>query len=389
MSLLLDSLFNSMAFGHFIVDTLNGQRAVLLTFWSKQTGMSNSTLGLVSMIYVWVASLSQPVFGWLTDRFGKIRLMAAGGILWMCSFFALALFLPVFWAIPCLILASLGSASFHPVATMQVTLRGRSKLNQRETTAASWFFLFGQFGYFFGPIVGGPLLQIYGPSGLLILTAPAVLIGLNAAWQLRRAPIAAIPPQKTEIDNRPALVPGKWFIVGLAVVAALQAWAQQNMTTFVPKYLSDLGQTPAVYGLVSGLFMGGSGIGNVLGGTLADRFGKQRVAMTFLALASIPLFLISQVGWSAWLYILVPLGGMFTGAVHSIIVVLAQRTIRSGMALASGLILGFMFSAGALGTMLSGLLADRVGFPPLFQMTAGLVILASMVTLFLREQPVR
>ncbi len=389
MSLLLDALFNSMAFGHMIVDTLNGQRAVLLTYWSKETGMSNANLALVSMIYVWVASLSQPVFGWLTDRFGKLRLMAGGGILWMSAFFALALFLPVAWAIPCLVLASLGSACFHPVATMQATLRGRSRPGHRETSATSWFFLFGQFGYFFGPIAGGPLLQVYGPPGLLILTAPAVLIGLNAAWQLRRAPAVPRPVAAPASAPAPAGSSAIWFIIPLAIVAALQAWAQQNVTTFMPKYLSDMGQTPAVYGLISGLFMGGSGIGNVLGGTLADRFGKQRVARIFLALASLPLLFISLVGWSGWLYLLVPLAGMFTGAVHSIIVVLAQRTIRSGMALASGLILGFMFSAGALGTLLSGPLADRLGFPPLFQMTAGLVLLASLVTLFLREQKVQ
>jgi len=385
MSLLLDALFNSVALGHLIVDILNGQRSVLLTYWSKELGLSNTTLALVTTIYIWVASLSQPVFGWITDRFGKSRLMAAGGILWLCSLFALALFLPVHFAIPSLILARLGSAAFHPAGVMQATLRGQTRLERRETTAASWFFLFGQFGYFFGPIVGGPLLTLFGPTGLLILAVLALPIGLNAGWQLRKTAGVAISTSKGGAARASRPVAAKGFLIALALIAALQAWAQQNMITFVPKYLSDMGKTAAVYGLVAGLFMGGSAIGNVIGGNLADRFSKQRVAMGMLALASIPLFLVSIVGGSPWLYLLVPLSGLFTGAVHSIIVVLAQRTIRGGMALASGLTLGFMFSAGALGTLLSGPLADRWGFPPVFQMTAGLVILASLVTLFLRE----
>jgi FSR family fosmidomycin resistance protein-like MFS transporter len=157
------------------------------------------------------------------------------------------------------------------------------------------------------------------------------------------------------------------------------------MMTFLPKYLKDLGQAPALYGLIAGLFMGGSALGNVFGGQLADRFGKQRVAGIMLALASIPLFLISRVGWSPWLYMLVPLSGMLTGSVHSIVVVIAQGFIKGGMALASGLILGIMFSAGAFGTLLSGPLADSSGFPLVFQMTAGLVLLASLVTLRLKE----
>lgn len=385
MSLLLDALFNSVAYGHFIVDALNGQRSVLLTYWSQQTGMTNTTLALVTTIYVWVASLSQPIFGWISDRFGKSRLLAAGGILWLTAFFSLALSLPVEWAIPCLILASLGSAAFHPVGTMQATLRGKTLLAGRETTSTSWFFLFGQFGYFMGPIVGGPLLQEFGPAGLLLLAAPALVIGLNASWRLR-SPLTA-PRQVDEGTVRGSgREVGRWFIIALVVVAALQSWTQQNMNTFLPKYLSDLGQAPAVYGLMTGLFMGGSAIGNVLGGNLADRFGRQRVAFIALALAGFPLFLISLVGWSPWLYLLVPLSGALTGAVHSIIVVLAQRVVRGGMALASGLTLGFMFSAGALGTLLSGPLADRWGFSPVFQMTAGLALIASLAALVLREK---
>ena len=388
MPLLLDAIFNSVATGHFIVDLLNGQRAILLTYWSHQTGMSNATLALVTTIYVWVASLSQPVFGWLADRFGISRQLAGGGILWLATFYSLALSLPVEWAIPCIILASLGSAAFHPVGTMQAALRGKTLLTGRETTSTSWFFFFGQFGYFLGPILGGPLLQQFGPTGLLVLAAPALFIGLNASWRLKK-PLA--PPRQAvneEVDYKSGNKFGMWFIVPLVIVAALQSWTQQNINTFLPKYLSDLGQAPVVYGLMTGLFMGGSGIGNVLGGNLADRFGRKRVATIALALASIPLFLISLVGWSPWLYLLVPLSGALTGAVHSIIVVLAQHVVRGGMALASGLTLGFMFSAGALGTLLSGPLADKWGFLPLFQMTAGLAMIASLVALALKEKSI-
>jgi len=118
---------------------------------------------------------------------------------------------------------------------------------------------------------------------------------------------------------------------------------------------------------------------------MADHFGKRPVAGTMLALAGIPLFLISLVGWSPWLFLLVPLSGMFTGSVHSIIVVIAQGTIRGGMALASGLTLGIMFTAGSFGTLLSGPLADAWGFPLVFQLTAGLVLAASLATLRLKE----
>ncbi len=381
MPLLLDSLFSSIAFGHLMVDLLNGSRPVLLAYLSGPLGLTNANIGVISTLYIATASITQPVFGWLTDRFGP-RWLAAGGLLWMMVFFMLAMFLPGTEALIFLVIASLGSAALHPAGAMQATVRGRTHYAGRETTAASFFFMFGQVGLFMGPIITGPLLDRFGLPGLLIPAGLCLPVALNAGWQLRHTRPSHASENVQAVDKINHSI---WFIVTLTAVAVLQAWAQQNMVTFLPKYLSDLGQTPAIYGLIAGLFMGGSALGNVLGGQLADRFGKQRVAGTMLALAGVPLFLISLVGWSPWLYLLIPLSGMLTGSVHSIIVVIAQSVIRGGMALASGLTLGIMFTAGAFGTLLSGTLADIWGFPLVFQMTAGLVLAASLATLRLRE----
>ncbi len=381
MPLLFDSLFSSIALGHLMVDLLNGSRAVLLAYLSVPLGLSNTMLGLISTLYVWGGSLSQPLFGWLTDRLGP-RWIAAGGVLWIMIFFSSALLIPGRSALVFLVLASLGSAAFHPAGAMQATLRGRHHYAGRETTAASFFFMFGQLGLFLGPIIAGPLLDQFGPAGLLIPAGFCLPISLNASWQLRQ-----FKPEVGTQVGAAAMLSGSAgrFIFALAGLGALQAWAQQNMITFLPKYLSDLGITPTSYGLVTGLFMGGSALGNVLGGNLADRFGKLRVARTALALASLPLLLVSTVGWSPWLYLLIPLSGMLTGAVNSIVVVLAQRTVPGSMGLASGLILGFIFSTGALGTLLSGPLADAYGFPLVFQLTAGLVVAASLLTFAMRK----
>ena len=174
----------------------------------------------------------------------------------------------------------------------------------------------------------------------------------------------------------------------LAIVATLQSWAQSNMIAFVPKYIKDMGLGAGTYGNIAGLFMGGSALGNVIGGNLGDRFTKGKVAATALFLAAIPIYIMSQIGWSPWLYVLIPLAGACTGSVHSIMVVLAQRIISGGMALASGLILGFIFSSGALGMLLTGPIAENYGFPTVLIMTTGLVLLASPLAFMLKEKPV-
>ncbi|HLE51396.1 MAG TPA: MFS transporter, partial [Anaerolineales bacterium] len=326
MSLLLDSLFATIALGHLAVDVLNGQRAVLLAYLSVPLGLSNTALSLVSTIYVISGAMIQPVFGHLADRIGP-RWLVAGGVLWMGFFFSLAVVTPGSLALVLLVLASLGSAAFHPAGTMQATLRGRERFAGRETTAAAYFFLFGQMGAFFGPLIGGPLLGLFGSGGLLGLTMPTLAVGVNAARKITdgrpsEAPVGANISVRN-LFKRALSVGGLAFIL----LAAFQSWAQQNMFTFVPKYLSDLGQTPGVYGLAAALFMGGTALGNLLGGSLADRFGRRRVAVLTLLSASAPLALVPVVGWSAWLFLLIPLSGLLTGATHSIIVVLAQRKI--------------------------------------------------------------
>jgi FSR family fosmidomycin resistance protein-like MFS transporter len=384
MTLILDAVFSSVAYSHLIVDLLNGQRAVLLAYLSGPLGLSNAALALVSTIYVISAASIGPFFGYLADRVG-VRWVVAGGVLWIGAFFGLALLTPGRLALVFLVFASLGSGAYHPAGTTQATLSGRSLLSGKETTASSYFFLFGQIGLFIGPMVGGLLLDAFGPLGLLLVVAPAFPMGMVAARTLAAlpAPVASAPLRLSlsGFKLQQAALP----LLGFGLLAAFQSWTQQNMVTFVPKYLSDLGQSASFYGLSSALFMGGSAAGNVAGGMLADRYGKRRVAMLALALGSIPLALVPAAGQSAALFGLLLLAGFFTGSVYSIIVVTAQRMVPGGMGIASGLILGFMFSSGAIGTYLSGHLADRFGFATVFHMTALIILVAAALTSVIPE----
>ena len=377
MPLLFDSLFSSVALSHLMVDVFNSSRPVLLTY----LGLTETQIALISTIYIWASALTQPFFGWISDRVGP-RWLAAGGVLWMAIFFSGAVYIPGAGGLLCLIIAALGSSSFHPVGTVQATLQGRNHMAGRETTAASLFFMAGQMGHFVGPVITGLILARLGLPALVILPIVSIPIGFALAYQLR----ANHPhPRPTHGDDRIRLQASVGFIVLLAIVATLQSWSQANMINFVPKYIKDLGLSAVTYGNIAGLFMGGSALGNVIGGHFGDRYAKRKVASMALLFAALPIYIMSQIGWSPWLYVLIPLAGACTGSVHSIMVVLAQRIVSGGMALASGLILGFIFSAGALGMLLTGPLAENYGFPTVLVMTTGLVLLGSPLALMLRE----
>ena len=380
MPLFLNSLFASVALGHLMVDTFNSSRPVLLTF----LGLSETEIALISTVYIWASALSQPFFGWVSDRVGP-RWLASGGVLWMTVFYSLALFLPGDVGLLCLIVAALGSAAFHPVGTVQATLQGRDHLKGREATAASLFFMSGQIGHFIGPILTGLILSKMGAPGLAVFSVISIPVGLALARGLS----ANKPhPQAVTASRSSAMRWGLGAMLALAVVATLQSWAQSNMVNFVPKYLKDLGQSAATYGNMAGLFMGGSALGNFIGGSLGDRYTKKYVVAIALALASVPIFVMSKIGWSGWLYLLIPLSGLFTGAVLGILMVLAQRLLPGGMALASGLALGFIFSSGALGMLLTGPMAETQGFPSVLVLSSGLVLAGAIFALALPREGV-
>ena len=381
MSLLKDKIFSSLAWSHFIVDVMNAQRAILLTFFSGPFGLSNKTLGFINTLYAFSGSLAQPVFGYLADRFGP-RWVITGGVLWISGFFALAVTIPGPVSLVFLVLASIGSAAFHPAGSLSATIRGQTHMAGQQTTAASWFFFFGQLAFFLGPILGGRVIDSVGPAGLLVFALAGIILGLTSLGIIK--PGVFNQKVTTGQDGQPARIKLNATIpavIALAFVGAAQAWTQQVMIAFLPKYLSDVGFSATRYGFYSALFMGASALGNIAGGRLADRVGKKTIIIGSMLLTGLPIFFIGTVGVDFGLIALIVAAGLLSGSTYSVIVVKAQNTVPGGMGLATGLILGFMFSIGSLGAWLSGYLADRYSMTLVFQMASLICFIAGLVAI--------
>jgi len=384
VSLIHDRAFLANAAAHGVVDFINSQRPMLLAVLSVPLGLTNTMIGLIGAAYTFSGSLSQPLFGMLADKIGS-RWVVATGVLWQAGMFGLALVVPGHAALVVLIFAALGSGAFHPAGAMEATLIGREQPTNREATAASLFFLFGQGGFSIGPAIGGALLDQWGPGGLLLLLFVAVPTGLFAGTTLRR-PASSVPDPASPKDLDDLQQGGWQTLLPLVVLTALRSWVQMNMITFIPKYFSDLGYRPTLYGAIATSYGIGVALGGTAGGYLADRYGKRRVIVTSMALASVMLFLFPGVAKTPLVFLVAPLAGAFAGAPQGIIVVLAQRMLPIRIGAASGLVLGFTFASGAVGTLLSGLQADLVGFNPVFVTTAAIATAGALMALRLKTE---
>jgi FSR family fosmidomycin resistance protein-like MFS transporter len=185
-SLLLNPQYFAVVFSHLMTDLYVGQRSIFLAFISAALGMSNTMLGLVTTLAVVSAGLSQPLFGYVADRIGARRMITIA-LIWTVGMFTLSILLPLSWAPVMLILANIGAGMYHPAGTTQAIRIGRILLTGRETTALSFFFLFGQTGFFLGPLIGGFLLNLGGEHALLALSViglPAIIFASRALRQL-------------------------------------------------------------------------------------------------------------------------------------------------------------------------------------------------------------
>jgi FSR family fosmidomycin resistance protein-like MFS transporter len=377
MSLLKDRAFRAAALSHLSIDLLNSQHPLLLAVLSVPLGLSNSVIGLVSTLYSLSGSLSQPLFGILADRIGN-RYVAMGGLIWMGVFFSLAFSANGPVALVLLVLAALGSGAYHPAGTAEATERGRLHLARMETTAASFFFFFGQGGLFLGPAIGGQLLDRWGPTGLFLLFIFILPVGLYMIPRVDPDAGAATPDIVSNVQSQTT---ANWsYLIPFVLTIFTRSWTQMSMMTFLPKYLQDLGFRPGVFGPISALYMGGSAIGGIIGAWLADRFGNRYVMTISLLLACLPLFFYGTIG-ALWLLGLATLfAGSFIGASHSIIVVLAQKLFPGKSGVASGLVLGFTFASGSIGAFFSGMIADQSGFQFLFLFLGGLMIFSTLMS---------
>lgn len=381
-------IFRAVVGGHFAIDVLNSTGAVLLAVLKEPLSLSYGQIGLALTIYLLIGSLSQPLFGWLSDRFaGHWMLLAGAGVAWMALFFSLVALAPS-WALllPVFMLAPLGSGLFHPIGTAA----SAAAVPERAASATSIFFFFGQLGLAIGPFLAGALAGRFGAPGLLPLTALA-LIPAALLLRARRDESQLTPRRGRPVGSASATQ--TWtavtivLVAGFVVLVAVRSSIQQVYMSFLPQLFQNRGWEPALFGLLAGVFMAAGAVGQLVSGSIADRYGM-RVAAVVPLLLGVPAGLLCILAPSVWAaFVGCSAAGFLVGGQHSVLVVHAQRLLPVKQGFAAGLILGFTFATGAIGTAVAGQLADLVGLEQVMVWVTLLGLPAALLALTLPGRP--
>jgi FSR family fosmidomycin resistance protein-like MFS transporter len=168
----------------------------------------------------------------------------------------------------------------------------------------------------------------------------------------------------------------------LAVIFTCRGWVTIGTAAFLPALFQAAGWAPSQYGIVTGLYWLGAGIAGVVGGRVADRWGRRPV-VGLATLAGAALLVVLPIAKGGWAFAVALLAGALMGAAHSILIVMAQALLPVRQGLASGLALGYLFGAGALSSLAIGVLADSWGLARVIQGGALVGLLAAVLTAFL------
>ncbi|HEY0734715.1 MAG TPA: MFS transporter, partial [Herpetosiphonaceae bacterium] len=76
----------ALMLGHLTVDSYVGLFPVLYPLLIDRFNLDLKTVGLLTLAYSGVASLAQPFFGWIADRYGTRRIGLA--LIWTAVLFA-------------------------------------------------------------------------------------------------------------------------------------------------------------------------------------------------------------------------------------------------------------------------------------------------------------
>jgi FSR family fosmidomycin resistance protein-like MFS transporter len=172
----------------------------------------------------------------------------------------------------------------------------------------------------------------------------------------------------------------------LAGVIALRSFVYFGFITFIPLYfIHDLHTSRGTAGAALTVMLAGGAIGTLVGGQLADRFGRRSVligsmaVLPFLTVA----FLISPPGLAM---LFAAFAGATTIATFAVTIVMGQEFLPGRIGVASGVTIGLSVGMGGVAAPLLGILADAQGLRAVFEVMVVFPLAALALSLAL---PVR
>jgi FSR family fosmidomycin resistance protein-like MFS transporter len=362
---------------HCITDLSQGSLLVALPYLKAKFGLSYAEVGFLVLIQNLTSSVSQPIFGYFSDKTPRPWLIPCGCLLSGIAMLASLISPSYYFLHISTALCGLGIAAFHPEA---------AKLANRYSGTAkgkgvSLFVVGGNAGFALGSLFMAFLLSA-GDVGKLVYLIPFVLI-FYPLYQLSRSVSQPVHQSKTAKASLQHSF--SWPLAALLGVVLSRSTVAAGVTTFLPLYYVSYLQGSELYASsLLTVFLAAGAIGTLGGGILSDRYGSKRIMLWSILPISLLLYFFKMTT-GLEVFIILTLVSILLSCAFSSTLVLAQQMMPGNIAIASGLTLGLSVGLGALGTVVLGKIADIWNMPVIFDILAVLPVLGFLLTLYIAE----
>jgi MFS transporter, FSR family, fosmidomycin resistance protein len=372
----------ALSSGHLATDLAQGSLPALLPFLRDKYDLSYTMAAALVLAATVSSSLIQPAFGVWSDARGALWLLPAGVALAGAGMAGAAvapsyplIFIAVF-------IAGVGVAAYHPEGSKFASYVSGA----RRASGMSFFSVGGNLGFALGPVYASSLILALGLKGGLLLAVPGFLVAAGLIACLRYLEEFA-PAQATRRETARARAERRGLTL-LLVVVGLRSVAHMGLFTFVPLWEVHKGHGKAYATMVLALFLFAGALGTLLGGPLADRFGRRPV-LRWSFVAATPLVLVYViVGGPVGVLALVLAGATVIGT-FGVSLVMSQEYMPGQVGMASGLSIGLAIGLGGVAALTLGAVADTIDLRTAVLATAVGPALAIFVCMFLPPAPVR
>jgi FSR family fosmidomycin resistance protein-like MFS transporter len=274
----------------------------------------------------------------------------------------------------CVVVTSLGSSLFHPVAAAAV---GGLAPQVRRGRWMGLFETAGWAGTVVGPLVVGFTVERLGPGGIWPAAVPAVLLALLLVRLTPQRPAAppalaaARPTDPTTATDRPAgtTPPSKsathsqrQFLALFTTVGSLRAWVYYATALMLPLLGSEVGLGPGGAAQLVTVFLAAGVLGSLVGGAASDRVGARWIIAGTLVLTvpvGLTVALVEPAGPS--LFALAAASGFLLTGANTGLTLAGQQQLPDDAGMVTGLNVGLTSGIGGLAVVPLASLADDVG----------------------------
>ena len=374
---------------HTATDFYAGAVTAILPFFVLHAQYSYTAAAGIALAATLFSSLSQPVFGHLTDKL-KIRWMSVFGLLAAGIGVSLSGVVSdsyfLVWSV--VAISGLGVAAYHPAAMIEVREAGGG-----SSGAMSWFSASGNLGVALGPSAVILVMGWFGLSGTVLLVIPAFVVGIVYVVLSRHRPTEDTSTSNT--SHQEPKVPSReredWRAFGwLTLALAMWSVAYVGTLTFIALYsMERFNSSPEFASIALSLFPAAGAVGALTGGWLADRFGRLLIVRTGYLMAVLSTVATVLAPNATVVIVTTCVLGLSLFIPYAAQITLSHSYLPNRIGVASGVTVGLSVSLGGVISPLLGTLADETSVQLVFIVIAAVVAVGFAFSFLLKTRDIR